>query len=110
METTLSAYRARFKREPSDAIWGYETEMSPTIGQYQIFVRNLSGKLQTLNVRSSDKIKDIKEMIRQMEGVKVCQQRLLGPGTCQLKDDRTVGDYNLGMECELKLVLRLCGC
>ena len=74
----------------------------------QIFVKTLQGKNITLDVEDGTTIGNIKEKIRDKEGIPVDQQRIVYNGK-QLEDDQTVGNYNIGNECTLHLVLRLRG-
>ena len=74
----------------------------------QIFVKTLQGKNITLDIDDSTTIGNIKEKIRDKEGIPVDQQRIVYNGK-QLEDDQTVGNYNIGNESTLHLVLRLRG-
>ncbi|KAF0724448.1 hypothetical protein Ae201684P_010493 [Aphanomyces euteiches] len=74
----------------------------------QIYVRTLTGKTLDLKVTSYSTIENIKWKIYKMEGILPEEQRLRF-GQRELKDARTIADYNIQNEDMLLLVLRMRG-
>ena len=73
---------------------------------FLIFVKTLTGKTITLDVKSDYTIEIIKEMIYIKERFSTEEMRIIFAGK-QLENERTLGDYNIQKETTLHLVLRL---
>ena len=71
---------------------------------YQIFVKILTGKMITLEVEATDTIEDVKAKIQNKESDE--QRFYSSPDRhVELKDCRTLSDYNIGKEDAIYLVL-----
>ena len=72
---------------------------------YDIYIKTITGKTITLEVKSSDTIKNVKRQIQNKEGIPSCRQRLIFDCK-QLKDNYTLSSYNIRNKSTLHLILR----
>lgn len=75
---------------------------------FELFVKSISGKSRTVVGNATTTIREIKEQIREKEGVSVEESRLIYGGK-NLEDTRTLGDYNLISNTTIHMVLRVQG-
>ena len=91
--------------------WVHSAGLSAALdlrGGMQLFVKTLTGKTVSIEVEEGESIEDVKAKIAEKEGIPPEQQRLIFGGQ-QLRDAKTLDDYDVGDDATLHLVLRLRG-
>ncbi|AAD25767.1 Belongs to the PF/00240 Ubiquitin family [Arabidopsis thaliana] len=74
-----------------------------------IFIKTLTGRTNTYEVKGSDTIRELKAKHEEKEGIPVEQQRLIFQGRV-LEDSKAISDYNIKHESTLHITLHQCGC
>ncbi|KYQ88943.1 ubiquitin [Tieghemostelium lacteum] len=72
----------------------------------QLFAKTIQGKTITFDAEPSNTIKDIKDIIEELEGVPATHQRMIFIGK-GLEDGRKLSDYDIRKESTIHLVYRL---
>ena len=110
-QLTLSGIRL----EDSRSIGYYNTMISNKcsivlrkIPLQQVFVKTVTGKTLTLNVRPEDTVEHVKSLIYEMEGIPPDQQRILS-GRRLLRDGRKLKEYDIQSQSTLNISLGLLG-
>ena len=101
-----TSHAALFGSRPSHVAYGRWNAVPR--GGMQLFVKTLTGKTVSIEVEEGESIEDVKAKIAEKEGIPPEQQRLIFGGQ-QLQDAKTLGDYDVGDDATLHLVLRLRG-
>ena len=79
-----------------------------SIPRLQVFVKSLTGKTITLQVRGEDTVEHVKSLVYEREGIPPEHQRILAVGRA-LQDGRRVKDYSIQSGSTLNLYLQLLG-
>lgn len=77
-------------------------------GEFQLFIKSISGKTRTVNVTTNTTVADLKRQIQEKEGINPEEQRMIWAGK-NLEDTKTMADYNLVSNSTIHLVLRVRG-
>lgn len=85
-----------------------DTCTDKTTGEFEFYVKTLTGKSINISYDRNMSILNIKQHINSIENIPVEQQRLIFSGK-QLEDSNTLGFYNIPSGSTIHLVLRLRG-
>lgn len=75
---------------------------------FQISVKSINGKTRLVEVQGTDTIRQVKEKLRDKEGINPDEQRLIYAGK-NLEDNKTIEDYQINKDATLHLVMRVRG-
>ena len=92
---------------PGDASMFPHSDWYVQVSLLEIFVQVMHQEIITLEVDSSDTIGNLKEKIKDKKGFPVEEQLLFFQSKTQLKDDRTVSDYNIQNKSTVILSLQI---
>lgn len=92
---------------PGDASMFPHSDWYVQVPPLEIFVQVMNQDIITLEVDSSDTIGNLKEKIKDKKGFPAEEQLLFFQSKTQLKDDRTVSDYNIQNKSTVKLSLQI---
>jgi len=76
---------------------------------FQIFVKTTTGKTIPIRVMSATTVSELKQKIKDKEGIPVDQQRVIHRGT-EMNDNNTLDKYNITVDAMVHLVIKLRGC
>ena len=92
---------------PGDASMFPHSDWYVQVPPLEIFVQVRSWEIITLEAHSSDTIGNLKEKVKDKTGFPAEEQRLFFQGKTELKDDRTVSDYNIQNKSTVNLLLQI---
>ncbi|KAJ5077461.1 ubiquitin 13 [Anaeramoeba ignava] len=73
----------------------------------QIFVKTLTGKTITIEIKPTDTIEFLKQIIFGIENLPICDQRLIFGGKNLNENEKTLKEYNIEKQSTIHIVLRL---
>ncbi|KAF7876493.1 hypothetical protein EAF04_001583 [Stromatinia cepivora] len=110
--TIGSGYSVEAQISGSDSLAGIQFEIIPTFlgtvnnpdGGFQVLLKDLTGKTLTLQVNSSMTLWDVKNRIRDLQGIPPYKQTLIHAGW-RLPKHLTLSEFNIQKESTLHLIM-----
>ena len=74
----------------------------------QLLVKTVSGRTLSLEVQPTESVESVKKMLQERENVDADHQRLVFAGK-ELEDSQMIGDYHIGSEATVEMLVKMAG-